>query len=244
MCTVSWLPTGDGYELFFNRDERYQRPAIGPAIGGRRGVAWIRPRDAEADGSWISANQLGVTVGMTNFYPEAPPPRPRDPVSRGLLLASISDADSLAEVTTRIRNGALERYEPFSIVAAAPATATRVLTWDGVRLRERDHAAPGFVLASSGAEPPGLQAIRRTVFQQAIAREGLNRETLLAVHASHIPERGALSVCVHRGIAGTVSSSHVIVDRDTVEFRYAPGPPCVTEFGAPIRLQRSAPCPS
>ena len=241
MCTVSWLsrPPG-GYEVFFNRDEQPNRPAIGPERSLAEGVPYLAPHDVEAGGTWIAVNAFGVTVSMTNRYPRPAPAPPASPVSRGLLLASLVDAASLAEVEHRVHQLRLERYRPFAIAAFDPTASPMSLRWDGSSVTAERHPDPGLVLTSSGASPPGLQATREGVFTEAIDRGGLTTDTLSQVHRSHRPERGPLSVCMHRPEAATVSYCHIAVGqaRADIVFRYAPGPPCTTPLQAELTLPR------
>ena len=241
MCTVSWLsrPPG-GYDVFFNRDEQPTRPAKRPERSLTEGVPYLAPRDVEAGGTWIAVNAFGVTVSMTNQYPRPAPAPPVNPVSRGLLLASLVDAASLADVEQRVHRLRLERYRPFAIAAFEPTGSPMSLRWDGSTLTTERHPDPGFVLTSSGATPPGLEATRRAVFTEAIDRNGLTTTTLSQIHRSHRPERGPLSVCMHRPEAATVSYCHITVQEvpGDIVFRYAPGPPCTTPVQAPLSLPR------
>ncbi|HRC86033.1 MAG TPA: NRDE family protein, partial [Thermoanaerobaculia bacterium] len=69
MCTVSWFWTAEGYQLFGNRDEsRSRRQALPPRRAEQDGVAYLAPVDADAGGTWIAANELGVTLTLLNFY--------------------------------------------------------------------------------------------------------------------------------------------------------------------------------
>jgi hypothetical protein len=239
MCTVSWLNGPGGYEVFFNRDERPSRPARGPQLLHAEGIAYLAPHDVEAGGTWIAVNALGITVSMTNQYPQPAPPVPEERTSRGLLLASLVGAQSLRQIQARIQDLALERYEPFAIAAFEPQAPAATHSWNGADLVTEYITDPGFVLTSSGAIPPGLTEIRRAIFREAVTRDGLNPETLESVHRSHVPERGILSVCMHRDVAQSVSYSHIAVGPEEITFRYAPGPPCVTAVDAPFHLKRS-----
>ena len=238
MCTVSWLSRPDGYEVFFNRDEQPSRPAGGPrrAVAGE--VAYLAPVDLEAGGTWIAVNQFGVTVCLTNQYPDRAPP-PADRISRGLLLAALVDAESLDRVAGRVRDLALERYRPFAVAAFEPDADPMVLRWDGRRLAtDRPHSA-GMVLTSSGATPPDLESTRAGIFAAAL-EAGVTAAALAAVHRSHLPARGALSVCMHRPEASTVSHSHIVVAHGSrgISFSHAPGAPCETALGDPLTMPR------
>jgi phosphate starvation-inducible protein PhoH len=68
--------------------------------------------------------------------------------------------------------------------------------------------------------------------------EPLTADKLLALHRSHLPERGELSICMHRREAHTVSLSHVRVNDDDVSIDYFAGSPCETTESATTKLQR------
>ncbi len=236
MCTVSWRPEPDGYVLCFNRDERRTRlPASPPAPGRRAGVPFLAPTDGEAGGTWIGVNALGLTVCLANRY-DAPAPRPTpDRISRGLLVAALLDAGSVAEVETRVAAERLDRYDPFTLVACEPDRPARLLGWDGRRLDPGLHGAPGLILTSSALDQPTAEATRRAIFAAA---DHLDAERLDAIHRSHEPAMGPLSVCMHRPEASSVSLSRITVRPQSVRFEYSPGPPCTTSHGPPIHLTR------
>jgi hypothetical protein len=60
---------------------------------------------------------------------------------------------------------------------------------------------------------------------------------LRTLHASHIPEPGAFSVCVHRKDAATVSYTQVHCGDKELRMAYSVGNPCkARELPDPVRL--------
>jgi len=202
-------------------------------------VPYLAPRDMEAGGTWIAVNALGLTLAITNQYPSPPSAPPADKVSRGLLVSEWIDSADINEVAARAESLDAERYEAFSLVALQPGRPVTVVDWDRRQIGLRQQEQPGFILTSSGAVPPNLEQVRRAVFQSAIARHGLTAEAMEWAHASHEPERGVLSVCMHREVAATVSLSAIQVDPHQIAFRYTPGPPCVTQPDNAVVLTRT-----
>lgn len=241
MCTATWLIRPEGFDLFFNRDEKNERsPADGPqelVLGGRRVLA---PRDPDGGGTWIGVNELGLALGLLNAWdlPDVAP-RAGEPRSRGLLVRDLLDAGDLDEVEARLAGLDLELFRGFHLAAFAPGRAPHLHSWDGRALATRAAEAP---LSSSSWNAGIARAARRGQLER-LGRDpgGLDAETLLRFHASHEPERGPVSVCMHRDDASTVSATHVHVGPDEVRLRYAPGSPCTTPLGAPLRLRRGAP---
>jgi hypothetical protein len=79
MCTVTWTRDGKEYELFMNRDELHSRgSASPPEVRRRKGVKVIAPIDADGGGTWIAANEWGLTICLLNHYPDAGEPLVRE----------------------------------------------------------------------------------------------------------------------------------------------------------------------
>ena len=76
MCTLSWLPVPGGYSLFFNRDESPLRgPEVPAAVHRWDDVTLVAPLDSDQGGTWIAANEFGVTVAVLNRYRSRDDPR-------------------------------------------------------------------------------------------------------------------------------------------------------------------------
>ena len=69
MCTVTWRTRADGYDLFFNRDEhRARSTAQGPQTHSRPGARVIAPVDPDGGGTWLAANEHGLSHCLLNYY--------------------------------------------------------------------------------------------------------------------------------------------------------------------------------
>ena len=238
MCTASWLIRPDGYELFFNRDERNERSrAFGPErlqSGDREAVA---PRDADANGTWLGVNDLGLTVGILNAW-DASEVIDVEPRSRGLLVRDLLAEPSQEAVRSRLQNEDLSRYRGFHVLAFEPGREPIGHRWDGRTLASSIVEAP---ICSSSFEGAAVRTERRRQFEDLRRRheEGSSvqlGELLELYHASHYPERGPYSVCMHRDDASTVSCTHIDVRAGAARMRYTDGPQCENEFGEPIWL--------
>lgn len=226
MCSLTWLRRGEGYELFFNRDESLERlPARPPTRRQRRGVELLAPLDADAGGTWLGVNAFGLSVGLLNGDPRGP--APVDPISRGLLVLELLEAREGAEVARRIRALDLGRWRPFQLFALEPRAPFLGARWDGARLVvERRPGASG-LLSSSALVPVEAERNRRRVLDGLLAGRGEpDEDLLLAFHASHDPAPSGVSVCMHRPDAQTVSFTRVRVGDDAVALGYSPAAPC------------------
>ncbi len=239
MCTASWLARPGGFELFFNRDEsRTRGAAAGPRVLEVAGVRAIAPVDADAGGSWIGVNEHGVAVGLLNAWNVEVPGRASDEYrSRGLLVLDVLGSRSPAAARDAVRSAELTTYRGFRLLVVAPDERPTLLAWDGRELRESDACMP---LSSSSFDAAGADRERAALLDTLRVRAGgaLGADELTAFHASHLPTRGPHSPCMHREDARTVSASRVSVEPGRVRFRYAPGPPCRTEFEPAVELAR------
>lgn len=227
MCTVSWLRTADGYELFCNRDEkRTRRPALAPRVHRFGGVRFAAPVDADGGGSWVGVNERRLALCLLNGH-EPEGARRGETISRGLLLWGLMDCRSPSHVDDRIRAVRLMNFRPFTLVALAPAADVVAFRWTGRALSVGQGDDVPMPLASSSFDAAGVAAFRRRQFERMrIEAGGITADLLLAFHSSHEPSPGAYSACMHRDDAETVSFSRVNVTSGAVEFSYSPQPLC------------------
>jgi hypothetical protein len=239
VCTLTWLAFEHGYELFFNRDEKRTRArALAPTLHAAGDARWIAPTDPDGGGTWLGVNTRGVTVALLNGYQPADQ-LAREFESRGKLVDALLGAASTAEVRARIERHELTRFRSFAIVAFQPEIEPIQAVWDGSRLDLSVLAPPDRPVCSSSLDPIGASASRRALFARMTARaNSLDAQLLLRFHASHEPERGSLSPCMHRDDAQTVSLTRVRVSRARVELAYSPSAPCEGAPARPLFLDR------
>jgi hypothetical protein len=245
MCTLSWLPEGESYSVWFNRDERVTRkPAASPFKHVRSGIPYMAPTDGEAGGTWIGVNVGGLTVCLANRYCVPPPPLPRARVSRGLLVQSVLGLPTLSAVAAAVEQATLAQYEPFTLGVFEPAALPLLLAWDGERLTQDRPPGAGLILTSSAVDQAHVVESRRRVQAEALLTEPMSAALLERLHASHEPERSGVSICMHRHDARTQSLSRIDVGDDIIRFRYTPGSPCTTSAEPSLTLARVAPSPT
>ena len=212
MCTVSWLFEDGDYHLFSSRDEKHTRAvALPPCVFERHGERWIAPTDPDQIGTWITVNDRGIALCLLNGEGR------RGMVSRGRLVRELAPG---SDPIGRLRRAHLGLYAAFTLAVLDPAGA-RVLTWDGTRLKELVEAAPP--LASSSLAMQAARDARSSLFH-AMAPRSVGE--LMTFHASHAPDHGVLSPCMHRSDAATVSFTHIRVHARSASMTYYPGPLC------------------
>ncbi len=236
MCTASWLIQPQGYELFFNRDERRSRaPGLPPRQAELRGVRYLSPIDLACGGSWIAANELGVTLCLSNRYPDPHPAESKTP-SRGLIVLGLADADGAEAVAARLQGANLLAYRPFTLLVAEPEHGATAFSFDG-RSLERERLAADTFLTSSSRDDLAAGESRRALWRR-LRGEGEGADLHLRFHASHWPDASALSVCMHREDAETESHCRVRVGAERVEMTFSAGPVCTAADAVRQELAR------
>jgi Transport and Golgi organisation 2 len=67
VCTVTFIPTEEGFFLTSNRDEKKTRkPAIKPFTYVHKDIALVYPKDADAGGTWVAVAQNGNAAVLLN----------------------------------------------------------------------------------------------------------------------------------------------------------------------------------
>jgi hypothetical protein len=82
---------------------------------------------------------------------------------------------------------------------------------------------PGLIATSSSLDGGTVRASREQLFSRVVHPDD---RALRDLHRSHLPTAGAVSVCMHRGDAETVSACRVEVQAAEVSIEYTPGAPC------------------
>lgn len=237
MCSVSWLLSEEGYQLFFNRDEQKSRAvALPPQLLSLNGVAVLMPIDPVANGSWISVNEFGLTLCLLNNYQGQSPSGPL--ISRGQLLKRLSSERDIPTLNAAFDSLDLSRFAPFTLLAFDPRLtrtdkAVMAFEWDGEHPRIFSECSPRF---SSGVDLEKVQQAREQAYKTCL-EQGSNRHDLLALHQSHHPEQLHHSFCMHRSDAHTVSFTHVEVTPYGQSMSYVGGAPCQHLTEAALALQ-------
>jgi hypothetical protein len=241
MCTVSWRASREGYDLFFNRDEKRTRAAELPPAGFERdGVRFLMPTDGQSGGTWLATNDHGLTVCLLNDY--ASPWRPASTAarfSRGHLVARAAIVRTIQDVATRIRSAPLGEIAPFRLLAVPAGDEPLLLHWNGtVLVSDRRHILPP-VLTSSSFAPAEVAAARLATYLRMVRVPDRPTVSELArFHLQHDPSAADHSVTMSRPDASTRSTIHVAVDCARIVLSYRAPPIAVTLSLEPRTAQR------
>jgi hypothetical protein len=220
--------------LFCNRDEKLTRgKAAPPGHGVRDGVRFLAPVDADFGGTWIAANEFGLSLCLLNGMPG---PRSR---SRGLLVLDLISLPSIEALVDRFRMLDLLPYAPFTLAGVEPHNLAAVVEWKGERVAISSPDESHFMLTSSSFDSGRVREKRREAYSK-VTSLGCTPELLTHFHKSHGGMPSAYSICMHRPDAETVSFSWIRVSRRWIEFTYSDAAPCQCSQATKVRLPRSA----
>lgn len=224
MCTLTWLRSNSGYQVFFNRDElKTRQRAIPPCLHKASDINYIAPIDRDAGGTWISANQQGLTFCLLNNYQACHDLPDRNWISRGLLVRDLAHLPSTDAVISALDSISMLSYRPFDLIIFELRLEPFQLAWDGTKLVAKKN--PSMPITSSSFNSSEVVSGR---IKRINDEHPLNSKSLLEFHSSHAPEKGAYSVCMHRDDAHTVSFSHIQASEKQITFDYRDGSPCST----------------
>jgi len=234
MCTVTWIRQDGGYQVLCNRDEKRSRArALPPKVHLANRVRYLAPIDGNFGGTWIAANEFGLTICLLNGV--GPTKAQRQFTSRGLLVLDLMSATSAEEACDLVKRIDLEQFAPFTLAMLDPFAPEAIFQWTGGFKTTAPRADKRLPLTSSSFDTERVCAARRREFAR---RERSAAASLYEFHASHFAGPGAYSPCMHRSDAETVSFSWINVTPTEVDFLYTPDAPCRRSPGEHQTLRR------
>lgn len=114
MCTVTYIPLGNTVFLTSNRDEKAGRgKALSPRIYSISNASLLFPKDPDAGGTWIAADNKGQAAVLMNGGFERHIPAPVYKKSRGLILLEVLSSN---EPLSFFNSVDLSDTEPFTLI--------------------------------------------------------------------------------------------------------------------------------
>src|SRR5215472_6977646 len=141
MCTLTLVPTVDGYFAGMNRDELLTRPsALPPEIYGREGMKVVYPREPSG-GTWIACNSSGNLLALLNWNEIGSASLGEKRKTRGLVILEL-----IREVSSSSTNSCLKRLNldgvfPFRLIGVFQNERKLVeWRWDGIGIQQLGRA--------------------------------------------------------------------------------------------------------
>lgn len=249
MCTLAiFFKVFDEYPVLVaaNRDERYDRPAMPPALIAADPKV-LAGKDLHAGGTWLGVNEYGLLVGILNRRVNRKSSAFPQVRSRGLLCLDLLRLRSATEAKEFLSRHE-ENYNAFTVLCADPKIAGIAFnTLSRINVLPLN---PGLHVFSSAAEIDTASGKADRAYSRFIgcapelspenqSTQRLDKfKALLGDHTAVSDEEPRDAVCVHGQESGTVSSSIIQYSalRQRFETYFCAGPPCQNSFGALLTL--------
>ena len=232
MCTLTFVPTKDGYVAGMNRDEKLTRPeAIPPKRFDLPGATAVFPRE-NSGGTWIGCNSHGNLLALLNWNDVVPPVGGATLKSRGLLIPELIGENDLADTHARYARLELSGFLPFRVVGAfLGESLITEWRWDGLRQQEFQFEWAKRHWFSSSVSDALAQRGRGQTCENAKKDRLMDLVSWVRnLQQSHDPVPGPFSICVHREDAATVSYTEVRCSEESISMSYRNGSPCLTDL--------------
>ncbi len=130
MCTVTYVPTNNGYFLTSNRDEKHSRSkALLPNKYSFDNTVLLFPKDADAGGTWITLKENGDSLCLLNGGFDTYVHTEKYTQSRGLILLQIACTHNMVDAFNEIN---VQKTAPFTLVIVTNFTLVEC-RWDGTK---------------------------------------------------------------------------------------------------------------
>jgi hypothetical protein len=242
MCTVTILRLGNGLaRIVCNRDEqRIRASALPPRNHLVDGMLYVAPLDAEAGGTWIAVNRVGLACVLLNRNTgESVPAGKR---SRGEVIPQIITAATLARAVDLLEELSLEDYAPFRLVITDGILVAELVHEPSARQRcTVQKLTEPLLYTSSGLGDAVVEPSRRKLFEATLLPDP-TRKAQDAFHRHRWPDRLPLSVMMSRADACTVSITEIVLAPHQINLHYRS---CQSSSELPVTfhvMKQVAPC--
>jgi uncharacterized protein with NRDE domain len=239
-----------------NRDELYARPWSPPARL-RQSPLVVAGLDLTQKGTWLGVTRDGFFAAVTNqrTHGEVDPAKR----SRGKLALDVLGAGSVDAALALVSRVDAREYNPFNLLfgdarslhvayargevqakVEALATGIWVLNNDTIGSRDFPKASRAHDLVAPVATQPWSSLapkLMTALGDHTLPPESAVPEPEPTARLSRQTLRALQALCVHTPLYGTGSASLLaIAERGVRDYRFAPGPPCVTAFESVTEL--------
>jgi hypothetical protein len=225
MCTVTIVPSDDGFRLACNRDERRRRAAATPPKVRRleHRIA-VFPVDPVGGGTWVGVNDAGLAAVLLNRTIKSAATTTNRPLrSRGLIIPTLLDWGSVPDALATAARLDPAHFGLFRLIVVQRMVAG-VLSSNGLTLsvETMDISRP-LMLTSSSLGDDLVEAPRRRLFERLVVQ---NQSAWLHAqarfHAHQWPSRADISIRMERLDARTMSRTLITVSSQAIELCYDP----------------------
>ena len=200
MCTITYLPTSEGYVITQNRDESPLRePALFPRQKNTERQKLLFPKDPEGSGSWFVSEKSGTTACIMNGVYHSDKTSADFKHSRGLVPFHFFEYKS---VETFLNNYAFEGIQGFTLIVVS-ADSVHKIHWNEVSIDHQSYAPQPLIFQSNPLYNPEQKAMRRSWFLDWIKNNP--EDSILDFHKHQRQDNPTESILMDRQIVKTVS---------------------------------------
>jgi len=184
MCTVTFVPTKEGFVFTSNRDEDQRRAAHNIVEDQRGDRTVFFPQDEGASGTWFAYSSVDQFACILNgaFTPHQR--KAFYPMSRGIMALAYFDYTTIDEFINAFN---FDGMEPFTLLLYNKGDF-RELKWDEVELHLRKLSPQEVHLWSSATLYTQEWWIDRSVnFKEFVARQHPDQVGIMEYHKTHLP---------------------------------------------------------
>ncbi len=220
MCTVTYLPTGNGYFLTSNRDEKNTRgKALLPKEYEENNISLIYPKDADAGGTWIVQKKNGDSLcllngAFTNFIDAG-----NYTISRGKVMLKVASQNDLLGVFEYIN---LINVAPFTLIIVQQLKLIEC-RWDGEKkyIANLDALKP-HIWSSATLYDENIQQKRKKWFNNWLeTNQNLTIENIISFHKNTGDGNVENDLLMNRnGQYFTVSITSIQVNSEMIQMYY------------------------
>jgi hypothetical protein len=224
MCTVTFIPTNEGFYFTSSRDEKASRATIPPTTYQFGGIELVFPKDEQAGGTWIASNQFGKTVCLLNGAFINHQKAKQYDKSRGLILLESFNFETANEFCAKIE---LNNIEPFTLLTldyqAGKLNSFYEFRWDGNKkyLKKLPHSE-NQIWSSATLYAPSVQETRQFLFNSWINKfQGFEDKEILNFHnRKHGLNINEDILMQGQGDLRTLSISQIHIQQNNATFNY------------------------
>ena len=173
MCTVTVLPSAQGFTLTMNRDERRSRHESGLCLEAAAGRHYCYPVDAESGGTWVGMNDHGVALALLNRYQA---PSSEHAKSRGGIIATGLGLGAFSSIAESMKTLPVDQYNAFDCLLVGRHSAC-LFSWNKEQYRYQTVSYDeGIMLTSSSERIEAVREYRQQQFTRWQAEWGVAGE--------------------------------------------------------------------
>lgn len=224
MCTVTFIPTNEGFYFTSSRDEKASRTTMPPKTYNVDGIDLVFPKDELAGGTWIASNTKGKTACLLNGAFVNHHKAKQYDRSRGLILLESFNYETTSEFCDKVQ---LNNVEPFTLLTldyqSGSLNEFYELIWDGKsKFLNKLSNSDSQIWSSATLYDPTTQVKRKSLFKNWIHQhQDFEDKMILNFHnRKHGLNMDEDILMKGKGDLRTLSISQIHVQQNKAVFNY------------------------